>query len=105
MANTGALFRHLRSAILAATNTGVSPRAGLFDQAGYCLLDAVRLSRLEVLRQRDRGYIPTSGNSERMSGKTWSGGGTLGCRSMLRRLIQHTVRPSDLPPTMSVNCD
>ena len=26
----------------------------------------------------------------------WSGGGTLGCRSMLRRLIQHTVRPSGL---------
>jgi hypothetical protein len=24
---------------------------------------------------------------------------------MLRRLIQHTVRPSGLPPTMSVNCD
>jgi hypothetical protein len=29
MANIGALFQDLRSAILAATNIGVSPRAGL----------------------------------------------------------------------------
>jgi hypothetical protein len=35
MANTGALFRDLRSAILAATNIGISPRTGLFDQAGW----------------------------------------------------------------------
>jgi hypothetical protein len=32
MANTGALFRDLRSAILAATNIGVSPRAGLLTK-------------------------------------------------------------------------
>ena len=29
----------------------------------------------------DRCYIPSSGNSDRMSGKMWSGGGTLGCKS------------------------
>ena len=69
------------------------------------LLDAVRCRGSRCCGSGDRCYIPSSGNSDRMSGKMWSGGGTLGCRSMLRRLIQHTVRPSGLPPTMSVNCD
>src|SRR5271166_727527 len=36
-----------------------------------------------------------------MLGKTKSGGGTVGCRSRSWRLIQATVSPSGLPPTMS----
>src|ERR1700727_2664934 len=53
------------------------------------------------------GYISRSisGISDAMSGKMKSGFGTDGASSMLRRLIQAIVKPSGLPPTMSVNCD
>src|SRR5215468_2164061 len=55
MANTGALFRDLRSAILAATNIGVSPRAGLLTKpAGAWSVATIKVRGSRV----DCGSLP-----------------------------------------------